>query len=103
MSPNGSSPDRGKPPNFYLLKVRHKKLAFPDLKRAVVDPDTSSRPTGAEKILTSDLRSPGSRALDGSAASGSPGLTAEAAPLGPAPWTGSTSLATGTDPKQHGG
>jgi hypothetical protein len=29
MSLDGSSPDRGKPPNFYLLKVVHKKLAFP--------------------------------------------------------------------------
>jgi hypothetical protein len=33
MSLDGSSPDRGKTPNFYLLKVMHKKLAFPDLKR----------------------------------------------------------------------
>ena len=50
MSLDGSSPDRGKPPNFYFLKVMHKKLAFPDLKRAVVDPDTSFRPRGAERI-----------------------------------------------------
>jgi hypothetical protein len=28
----------------------HKKLAFPDLKRAAVDPDTSFRPRGAERI-----------------------------------------------------
>jgi hypothetical protein len=49
MSLDGSSPDRGEPPNFYLLKV-HKKLAFPDLKRAAVDPDTSFRPRGAERI-----------------------------------------------------
>ena len=50
MSLDGSSPDRGKPPNFNFLKVMHKKLAFPDLKRASVDPDTSFRPRGAERI-----------------------------------------------------
>jgi len=41
---DGPSPDRREPPNLYLLKVMHKKLAFPDLKRASVDPDTSFRP-----------------------------------------------------------
>ena len=44
MSLDGSSPDRGKTPNFCLLKVMRKKLAFPDLNAAVVDPDTSLRP-----------------------------------------------------------
>jgi hypothetical protein len=47
---DGPSPDRREPPNLYLLKVMHKKLAFPDLKRASVDPDTSFRPRGAERI-----------------------------------------------------
>jgi hypothetical protein len=50
MSLDGSSPDRGEPPNFYLLTVMHKKLAFPDFKRAAVDPDRSFRPRGAERI-----------------------------------------------------
>ena len=50
MSLDGPSPDRREPPNLYLLKVMHKKLAFPDLKRAAVDPDTSFRPRGAERI-----------------------------------------------------
>jgi hypothetical protein len=62
MSLDGSSPDRGKPPNFYLLKVMQKKLAFPDLKRAAVEPDTSFRPRGAE-VLTVHAR----RALVGAA------------------------------------
>jgi hypothetical protein len=43
-----SSPDRGKPPNCYLLKVMHKKLSVSRLKRAVVDPDIVS-PEGAER------------------------------------------------------
>jgi hypothetical protein len=38
---------------------------------------------GAEGIRTSDLRSAGTRALDGAAASGIAGLTPEAAPLNP--------------------
>jgi hypothetical protein len=50
MSLDGPSPDRREPPNLYLLKVMHKKLAFPDLKRAAIDPDTSFRPRGAERI-----------------------------------------------------